>query len=528
MSKLNHRWLLLLIVVLLIGISLRFINLDKKVYWHDETYTLLWISGHSPQEVKKELFTGRVFAPDDILKFQRINPDRTAIDTISLLAKHDPHHPPLYYCVSRLFAPLFGDSTVSIRRFGAMLSLLCLPLSYWLGFELFGSHLIAGTLTVLTAVSPFHIVYAQEAREYSLWIATILFSNIAFLRAVRKPSKFAWILYSLGLTMGLYTFPFTAMIICAHGIYLFALKLYRAKKILFGYLASVISSIVLFLPWIVVIAKGFSVISASNAWSSINIPVKGLVYYFLENAGRTLFIFELDRSTSLSPPLITKILVLITFGFLVFSLYFLCRNTPRRIWFFILISGGFTAFSLLLSDLLFGGIRSTINRYMIPAWLSIQIIFCFSLSSVLRANERPEIPINCWWERVKKPIVSIVFLLIFVSDFLILQSDIPWVKYHLSATNPETARIINQYERPLVISSYSTRNRAEVLSLSQALEPEVRLLLLAKEELPNIPQDFENIFLFDPSKTIVKYFDDSGRLGKSIYKDGKLWQIKPK
>lgn len=41
----------------------------------------------------------------------------------------------------------------------------------------------------LIAVSPFHVLYAQEAREYSLWTVTILLSSAALLRAMRVKTK---------------------------------------------------------------------------------------------------------------------------------------------------------------------------------------------------------------------------------------------------------------------------------------------------------------------------------------------------
>jgi uncharacterized membrane protein len=49
---------LLCIVWLVLGVFFRFVNLDRKIYWHDESYTSLRISGYTLAEVKKQVFDG--------------------------------------------------------------------------------------------------------------------------------------------------------------------------------------------------------------------------------------------------------------------------------------------------------------------------------------------------------------------------------------------------------------------------------------------------------------------------------------
>ncbi len=42
------------IFVLVLGIIFRFVNLDKKYYWADESYTSLRISGYTERELIQE------------------------------------------------------------------------------------------------------------------------------------------------------------------------------------------------------------------------------------------------------------------------------------------------------------------------------------------------------------------------------------------------------------------------------------------------------------------------------------------
>ncbi|NET91136.1 MAG: hypothetical protein F6K45_24105, partial [Kamptonema sp. SIO1D9] len=183
--KLKFRWLILF--VLLLGIFFRFLNLDGKLYWHDEVHTSLRINGYNSQEVIVEVFTGEVTTIDNLLKFQLPSSEKTLSDTISALLTH-PEHPPLYYLLAHFWVQLFGGSVAVTRSLSAIISLLAFPCLYWLCRELFNSQLIAWIAIILFAVSPVHVLYAQEAREYSLWTVTILLTSATLLRAKRKKS----------------------------------------------------------------------------------------------------------------------------------------------------------------------------------------------------------------------------------------------------------------------------------------------------------------------------------------------------
>src|SRR5689334_13472795 len=91
------------IVIVAVGIGLRFINLGKKPYWMDETATSLRVSGYRPSEVKNEAFNGRDVSVADLKKYQHINPDRGLHYTVLSLIASDPEHPPLYFLMVRLW-----------------------------------------------------------------------------------------------------------------------------------------------------------------------------------------------------------------------------------------------------------------------------------------------------------------------------------------------------------------------------------------------------------------------------------------
>ncbi|HHP7245612.1 MAG TPA: glycosyltransferase family 39 protein, partial [Elainellaceae cyanobacterium] len=172
----------LILVLLILGVFFRVVNLDSKVYWHDEVFTSIRAAGYVGDEIESQLFNGTVLSADDLLVYQRLTPDKGIDDTLYALTTH-PEHPPLYYLMVRGWMELFGSSVAAIRSLSVLSSLLTFPALYWLCLELFGSAMVGGMAIALFAVSPFHILYAQEARHYSLWTLATILSCAALLRA---------------------------------------------------------------------------------------------------------------------------------------------------------------------------------------------------------------------------------------------------------------------------------------------------------------------------------------------------------
>ena len=85
----------------------------------------------------------------------------------------------------------------NIRLLSALISLLAFPAMYWLCLELFNSKLISWAAVSLIAISPFHVLYAQEARDSSLWIVSFFVLRAALLWAIRKKQILPWIVYLL-------------------------------------------------------------------------------------------------------------------------------------------------------------------------------------------------------------------------------------------------------------------------------------------------------------------------------------------
>ncbi len=200
LTKTNPPIWLKVVVIILIGLAIlfRFSNLGEKIYCSDENWTSVAISGHTLAELQQEVSHSKDIIPITTLnKYQHINPDRDVADTVNYLITSDPHHPPLYYVMVRLWAQVFGDSPTGVRSLSAIISLLIFPGVYWLCLELFDSAIVGWVAMALFAVSPLQFYFAQEARQYSLWMLSYKVAELpeegsCYYKAPQSCSRIAW------------------------------------------------------------------------------------------------------------------------------------------------------------------------------------------------------------------------------------------------------------------------------------------------------------------------------------------------
>ncbi|MEZ4611138.1 MAG: glycosyltransferase family 39 protein [Caldilineaceae bacterium] len=127
---------LVLLLIVLLGAALRFFLIGTKTIWLDEAFSI-WIAQHS-------LWEGWRW-----------------------LVKID-QHPPLYYSLLSLWQALFGDVQGVVRAFSALCSTATLPFMYLAAKRITRDEITALLATLILAVAPFHVRFAQETRMYAL------------------------------------------------------------------------------------------------------------------------------------------------------------------------------------------------------------------------------------------------------------------------------------------------------------------------------------------------------------------------
>ncbi len=144
-----------LLLIILLAFLLRAYRLDNQSYWIDEGWTL-YFANLTPSELWQLLQTV-------VIK------------------------PPFYYLTIVYWVKLLGQSEYALRFYSLFFGVLAVPLTYRLAKDL-GGIALGLTAALLTAVSPYQIWHAQDARMYSLLTAASLMSMMGFVRIINQKS----------------------------------------------------------------------------------------------------------------------------------------------------------------------------------------------------------------------------------------------------------------------------------------------------------------------------------------------------
>jgi len=540
--KINKNFLsqpivILLIITITLGIGFRFFHLDKKVYWHDEVYTSLRVAGFNRTDIDRELFQNEIIPVKQLQKYQQIKPQSTLIGTLKSLTIENPHHPPLYYLMARFWMQKFGGSLTASRSLPALISLLSLPLIYILGWQLFNSHLTALLATTFLALSPVEILFAQTARQYSLVTVLSIASSILLLGALDSRSWKKWGLYSFISALGLYTHLFFSLTLISHGIFaignwffsnyieiissekksnLSRFQLLIQRLPLDFFIASV-GIIILYLPWIVVVINNLKRVYDTTSWATTSVSFDFLLKKWILSFS-CMFI-DLDFGFNNIGTYLLRLLFLIIIAWGIYTVCHYCSFSTKL---FILTSIFIPFIILVIPDLVGGGVRSAVTRYLIPCFPAIYLSVAYLLGRYLDREYSTLFPEQKYWRLVLAILLTASIASCTVSAF----SDTWWNK-SLSYFNAEVAKKINASDSRLLLSDVgdSYTNTGDLISLSYILDDDVRLFLLSKSPNLEMVADESEIFVFRPS----------GRLGEALKAkqwefesvvDGELWKVK--
>ncbi|NET17413.1 MAG: phospholipid carrier-dependent glycosyltransferase [Okeania sp. SIO1H6] len=525
--------IILLIIAITLGIGFRLFNLDKKVYWHDEVYTSLRAAGFNRTDIDQELFINQIIPAPQLQKYQQIQPESTLKGTLESLIIENPHHPPFYYLVARLWMQQFGGSLTASRSLPALISLLSLPLIYILARQLFNSHLTALLATTFLSLSPFDILFAQIARQYSLVTVLIIGSSILLLRALNSRSWKNWGLYSLVSALGLYSHLFFALTLIAHGIFVISNwfltnyvekipseKNSNSSRIKFliqtlplDFCIASVAIIILYIPWIIVLVNNLKRVYDTTSWTSVSVGFDYLVKLWILSFS-SLFI-DLDFGFE---NIATYLLRLPFLMIIVFGVYIVFRSCSRSTKLFVLTSIFVPFIILVIPDLLLGGKRSAVTRYLISCFPAIHLSVAYLLARYLGSN-------NPGGQKFWRVVLAILLTASIASCSVSAVSDTWWSK-SVSYFNAEVAKKINASDSPLLLSDVGNNytNTGDLISLSYLLDDDVRLLLLSKSPNLEMIEDESELFVFRPSRKLLEAMKAKQWELKSAV-SGQLWRV---
>ncbi|MCH7518663.1 MAG: glycosyltransferase family 39 protein [Candidatus Dadabacteria bacterium] len=537
----------LVIVLLIIGIFLRLYDIDGKFFWGDEVNTLLYTAGFTKQELISEIVDKEIEI-GYLNKFIFTNPEKSFIDIIKAISVDETQHPPLYYLLSSIWLKVFGDSIWVIRSFSVLMGLLVFPCIYWLCRELFESRKVAWLVVAIVAVSPFHLIYAQEARLYSMWTVTVLLSSALLLRALSRKSKFLWALYAISILVGIYTFTLFALVIAAHGAYVLIITLPKVKfqpiKLpgkLISYGLSTLAALILFIPWAYILLKNLSKARGNLVWMDFDIGLPALVKLWGFNLNSPFLDIGLVPKISLpmelpvtsvefmnsphldqilgSYPFIApayfsiKILVLIL---ILYSIYFVLKHSQKRSSIFITSLIVIPFLGVTMKDFIFGGVGSTIvgYRFFVPVIIGIEVSVAYLLTA--KISKAKDLTRRTW-----QGVTIFILICGLVSCITYIRADSWWTLrygYHIKRIAP----IINSANNPVIITKFES----QILAFPHHIDPEVKLITIENLENFKVPQNTDDIFVYDLTPDLREKLDNLGSVRiEEINEDDRLWRL---
>ncbi|MEY3868793.1 MAG: hypothetical protein RLZZ338_2684 [Cyanobacteriota bacterium] len=495
-------WRFLIIILLIFGILFRLVNIDHKIYWTDEVYTSLRISGYTEKEFLQNVAKGEAITQKELHSYQKLNANKTVFDTVKGLALEEPQMTPLYFILIRFWAQLFGDSIATIRSFSAVINLLSFPLVYWLCVELFQSSLVGWVALGLFSVSPLQIVYAQEARPYSLFVAAILLSHIALWRALGLKTNKSYGFYALTVVLGLYSHLLFAFVALGHGIYVLLIEKSRWTPTVKNYIWASAIALLGFTPWIFVLLRYSKSATEKLSWQSFKFSPLDILKNWILNIVRIFFDVGFYTNYSKMHLIFLLPCLLISLLLIVYALYFLFKKKPlKNPFYFLLISIILLPCITLLYDIGKGSFLSLVTRYYLPSAIGIELAVSYLISSQITESTRKKL-----WQGIFILMTSLGLF----SGVIMTQNSTWWNKYTLSDTL-KIAPLIKSSKSTLVVTDFEPQNSGDftyeigsLMCLSYQLDPQIKYQVVLSPNMPQFSQnDFSDLFLYNPAPMLT-------------------------
>lgn len=224
----SKRTLILLLVILAVGLSLRLYNIDKQGIWYDELHSII-----------------------------PTNPTNSLVSVIEY-CKND--QPPAFFLTLYFWYNLFPYNEASGKVLCAIIGVLGIVSMYFLGKEVGGRN-VGLAVSFLTAGNIFHVYYSQELRFYGLLFLMTCLSFLFFIRFIKSPTTKNQLFFAITTTLLLYTHYFGLVVTMTQAIIFMIIGLVYRKGVRFLLKGLACAAIVLiaFLPWIPTIMQDLQI-----------------------------------------------------------------------------------------------------------------------------------------------------------------------------------------------------------------------------------------------------------------------------
>jgi uncharacterized membrane protein len=386
----------------------------------------------------------------------------------------DPQVSPLYLVLLRLWADVFGDSVTAVRSLSALFGVLSLAAIYWLALELFGSPPSAWLAVTLMSVSPFHIAYSQEARTYAFWTLAVIVATAALLRALRVGTNASWTAYAVAAGLAMNAHPLSAPVLLAHAVYVVGLR----RSQITSYLVASVGAGILFAPWAVALLLQQAQVDRMLDWVTRDMDLGMRLSLW----GRGLIKNYFDFSWSEYEKLLGLFLLTLIGAAVVHA----WRQRPRHVLIMPLLLMASTFLFLAVPELVAGGRRSVVPRYLGPTYIGVLLSIAGMLAALVVA--RAPLP-----RRVAQVSLAILVGGGLASSIVGWNAAYDWTKGELGRDALRAAAVANRQPHTLLVTDGL---HGVVLSLQHLLNHEVRLQATHDPESLHVGAGFSTIVLF--------------------------------
>ena len=450
---------------LVVAAVLRFHDPAQPWLSHDEVFTALRSAGYPYGELEAQTAPGAPVTAASLQAYLQLSPLHSWRETFTALIDH-PEHPPLYFLLARLVREGLNDSITALRALSGLFSLLVLPVAYRLGRLLSGRRSVGALTMGLLAVSPLQLLYAQDARPYSLLFLLTALACVAYLHLRRQGDAGTLAFYGLTLVIGFYTSLIFLVVPVSHGLHAALPGSPPGHWRRWGLTTTAAAAA--FLPWLLVIIQGLEPLQRHTAW--LREPSGPLPAAWIRSLHWSSPFLDLGEQGPLWLPLLLLPLLLLLAAI---GSNALRQHGEPGAWSMLLLLLLCNGLAVLLPDLLLGGRHSLVTRYLLPATLSAVLLVAAGVEVLLRSQRR---------RLAGCTLLALLLVGGGASCRMILTADTWWSRY--SFDQPAIRAQLENHPSRILRVVRTSSSAGEALALSMQLKPET-LLFFADEPLPS-------------------------------------------
>jgi len=322
------------------------------------------------------------------------------------------------------------------------------------------------------------------------------------LKRTRECGRPAWLwfaLYTGAIGLTLITHLLTVLVMAAHLLFVVASERFRLTVAVWLMAAAQLVVALLFSPW------ALSILAEAQhrawvPWAATDVGFTDWLRRVIGSYARPFF----DVNVGIADlKFIDQASIFFVLTLVLVGVALLIRRAPPQPRLFILLLGLTCSMPFIVVDLFSGGWRTVIIRYQFPVVIAMQLCVAYAIARLLTSSERR-------WRRAGAGTATLLVACGIFSCVLFGRAEVWWSKGRARPILAAT-EYVERWPAPLVVSSYSDgHSMGTVMSLAHASSDRSRFLLVVEPEMPVIPDEFDDVFLWSVSEAMLDRLTDSG------------------